>query len=582
MHPQWNHCVALIPAVLLSFAMFASTAMPQVLNEVLYDPANAAAGREFVEIFNETSQMVSLAGVKLEFANGAEPPHWSVRWTGTASDSIAAGGYFLIGDRGWPADPVADAVVSLSLQNGPDAIRLVLPDERIDLLGYGQLEFAELYEGEPAIPGSSGISLGRKPDGHDTNNNLADWWHLDGPTPGGQNFLRWQLGVAACKHEPPSQVVAGRPVTVTVVVDNLGLAMVSASEATLMVGSQQFPGWFPTLQPGARDTFETVWSPSVEGCFDVLLTVPVSGSTPDLVVQLGRYHVGVGSVYLNEVMAAPSAGCCEWIEVSTTDVGPVDLSGYLIRDQDGDWCNLPELVLEPQQRTVLVQDRAEYLQWRADVTGAGGSQTCDDSFPAEIHELPGSWPSLNNSAPTSRTFADRILLARSDMTVIDNVVLGAGDVDVPPGRSLERRTLVPLGLPAANWEVCKAALGGTPGCPNSVAASQILSPALILQPNPFDAGSSAGGTNTPLHVLFRVPTDQVGWDVRIFDLWGREVRDLGGDRLGPGARDLIWDGRNDQGQTVPPGGYIVLLRFFDAELRFSGGGKKLAIVAVDS
>jgi len=78
-----------------------------------------------------------------------------------------------------------------------------------------------------------------------------------------------------------------------------------------------------------------------------------------------------------------------------------------------------------------------------------------------------------------------------------------------------------------------------------------------------------------------VPTHQVGWDVRIFDLWGRVVRDLGGDRLGPGARDLTWDGYDDRGHAVPAGGYIVLLRFFDAELRFAGGGKKLVVLAVD-
>ena len=47
-----------------------------VLNEVLYDPAGPDGGHEFVEIYNCGTAPVSLAGVRLLFANGAGEPAW--------------------------------------------------------------------------------------------------------------------------------------------------------------------------------------------------------------------------------------------------------------------------------------------------------------------------------------------------------------------------------------------------------------------------------------------------------------------------------------------------------------------------
>ncbi len=558
----------------------------QVLNEILYDPVGSDAGQEFVELFNTTPYPVSLYEFTIEFANGAQGPVWQTRWTGAASDSIAPHGHFLIVDRNWAGEISADAEVPLGLQNGPDAVRLVRADGSVDLLGYGQLEYPDMYEYEPAAAVAAGVALGRRPDGLDTDNNNADWRPLVRPTPRRANFRRWQLTAVGTVVEPPSWSVPGYPVVVTVAVANTGIATIPATDVVLLAAGDtsdsRYDGALATLSPGQRDTVTVSWLPHAVGDVHMSLLVPIPEPPAELEVPLGTYRVGVDTLYVNEVNAAPAGGACEWVEIANGGEITVDLGQYLLRDEDSVWRRLPSRLLAPRQFAVLVQDEARHRAWLSDRLDAGAEPPCADGLTRLVDEIQGSWPTLNNSAPTSRLFADRVLLARADSTVIDCVMLGVDGVAVPEGRSLERLNRTPFGAPAANWAVATAALGGTPGCPNSVRIRGDATIEVSLDPNPFYRDSTSGMPIAPLHIRFQVPRDLLGWDVRIFDLWGQRVRDLGGDRLGSGPRDLIWDGRDDEGFPVPIGGYIVLVRFYDQDQRFQAGGKKLAVLAEEA
>ncbi len=95
-----------------------------VINEVCYDPPGADGGAEYVEIINPGIVDVSLAGCRLEFANGAVGLPWTGQWVADDSAVVPPGGVFLIVDTGWTGVP-PDAVASFDLQNGPVAIRVV-------------------------------------------------------------------------------------------------------------------------------------------------------------------------------------------------------------------------------------------------------------------------------------------------------------------------------------------------------------------------------------------------------------------------------------------------------------------------
>ncbi len=84
-------------------------------------------------------------------------------------------------------------------------------------------------------------------------------------------------------------------------------------------------------------------------------------------------------------------------------------------------------------------------------------------------------------------------------------------------------------------------------------------------PNPF---------NPQTRISFVVPSGaDRAWSIKVFDLRGREVRDLGRGTAAAGEHGVIWDGRDTNGGSVSSGVYVYELRV-DGDL-FSG---KLALV----
>lgn len=526
-------------------------AVAPVINEVCYDPDGADAGAEFVEIINPDTCAVDLAGYRLEFANGAEGPAWTPRWQATGGDRIAAGGRFLVADTGW-AGPAADAVVALGLQNGPDALRLVRADQSVDLVGWGDLAWPELSEGAPA-PDVAGQSLARRPDGRDTGDNAADFLAA-APTPGERNWPGFAPRVAAIRWDPPSLAVAGRPVTAEVTVVNGGLADLVGAAVRLEVGAALAEATVPSLAPDSTAVLRLSLVPAPTGMLAASLAWRGAAAGDTLRSDLGRLQVGPAPVRLSEVMAAPAAGG-EWCEIVNADVVPRSLAEFVLRDEDGAWRDLPDAVLAPGDCRLLAQDAGALAAWLAELAAAGAGLACDPAPPLAV----AGWPSLNNTAPAGRAFADRLLLGLVDGTVLDHVTVGEGSGRAPAGRSLER------GRDAA-WRPATAPAGATPGC--LPPARPDTPPGTVrLSPNPFSGRAGDGA----LHVDLTVPAGAVGWELRLYDLWGRLVRDLGGDDLGAGPRSTAWDGTDDAGEALPAGGYVAVVVW-----RLAGGGLALA------
>ena len=92
-----------------------------VVNELYYDHPGADGGYEFVELLNTGDASLSLDGVVLEFHNGSGEG-WTVLWSAPPGLALAPGALWVLG--GDLVLPAPDMVVGISLQNGPDAIRL--------------------------------------------------------------------------------------------------------------------------------------------------------------------------------------------------------------------------------------------------------------------------------------------------------------------------------------------------------------------------------------------------------------------------------------------------------------------------
>lgn len=521
-----------------------------VINEFLADPDGSDGGREYVELLNAGSVPVDLGGWQLQFANGAEGPVWQVRWTGGAGRSLGPGERYLIVDRNWVGTVAGDAEVALALQNGPDAIRLVHGGQAVDVVGYGALTDGALMETAPA-PLAVGRATARRPDGNDTGDNAADFVTAL-PTPGAPNFARFLLVATEFVVEPPSAPGPGEAVSVEVALRNDGLEALPLSRVRLERADDGVEAMLDAMNPGETRRLVFTLRPTATGLRPLeVRCLPVAGQE-SLRVRLGDFQVGPAGLCLNEVLGAPRDGQSEWIELQAGRHGAIDTRGYRLRDADGGWTRLPALVVPADGMVLVAQDSSALAAWLAgNVSGPEQSRGCG-IVPVRL----AGWPSLNNSAPEGRAFADRVLLADSTGAVIDHVTLPEATAE-SAGRSLERISANPAG--SAAWVTSLAAAGSTPGCPNSVSAPVGAPPpevALSAIPSAVDRASGAAA----IHLRFLVPQDGAGWDLAVFDLDGRRVRDLGGDRDGAGPREILWDLRDDRGRSVAAGGYVAVLR----------------------
>lgn len=535
-----------------------------VLNEVLIDPDGADSGREFVEILNTGPGVESLDGVQFQFANGTEGPVWKTRWTGAADEVLDPGERYLIVDRNWLGEPPGRAEVYLGLQNGPDAVRLARDSVALDLVGYGPLTDPQMREGEPA-PVTTGRSLARRPDGRDTGDNAADLVAAE-PTPGAPNFQPWAVAPVGWTADPPAVDRTGCEVRFEIALRNVGTNGIPPSSLEFLCGAQRQPARLPQWEPDQEHTLTWLVRPMLPGP-QQLAVVVLPPAVPDTVrVTLGRFQVGPGDLVISEVLAAPGRDQGEWIELCAV-ADSVRLGDYFVRDEDGPPRALPDLTLAANDLFVLAEDSLALEAWFTENRLHGLVAGCEAEA-ARIGAPAGAWPSLNNTASSVRDFADRVRLLDAGGLVIDQVAWGdAGSGVVPaPGsdRSLERiaiRVATAAGNPAANWAPSAAPPGSTPGCPNSLTGPEVENLEVLIDPRVLDPARGVAA----LHVRFAVESPASGAVVRIYDLGGARIRDLGADGLGAGRRDLIWDGRDDAGFPVAPGAYIVLVRLATAD-----------------
>lgn len=542
-----------------------------VINEFLADPEGSDSGQEYVEFYNAGAETLSLTGVKFQFANGAVGAQWDTRWQADPGLSLAPGAFFLLVDRNWQGFAEYQAMAYLGLQNGPDAIRLLRDEEVLDLVGYGSLTDPELLEGM-AVPLVSGLALARRPDGQDTDNNSLDFVSTE-PTPGENNFLDLDLRIDSVILDPPSLTQAGGSLQVSVVVGNEGIRAFPACDLQVLSGpaggvvqvvAETFFSGCPT---GETVSLHLLFELPDQGRQILQLHwLADQGSSP-LTRELSGFQVGPAELILNEVLAAPSNAQGEWVELLFRQ--PVaDLSLFSLRDEEGGWHSLPAMSCEAGQLVVVAQDSTALIQWHQMNLDQGLILDCPaEDLARNLRQFPGSWPSLNNNPPQDRSYADRVYLADAQAVVMDHVTLPGSDA-LPDVDNLTWEWT------GSQWRPAVCLAGGTPGCGNSVAVSSNHFGPLEMVPAVLDPSQGV----VAAHIRFQMPDLSEGWHVEIYDLWGQRVRDLGGQNQTAGAVDLVWDGLDDQGLTVRPGGYIVLQHLKVGAGPFKPGARTLVVV----
>lgn len=519
-----------------------------VLNEIMLKPSGGEP--EWVEVLNTTSAPIPLqrwglrdaarrTGVVAVSEVAVLPPHGYAILT--ASSTVAE--FFVLP----PQTPVLVLAGFPVLNNDAETIALLdFTGAQVDSMAYDR----------PLL--DNGQSLERVRSDRDALD--ADNWQpsqdVAGATPGRRNSvtpfnldaaidsqsLRWQ----------PQAPQRNAPIEITLDIVNAGREPIQVDEVVLrsmdaslpdggIVATHQQAVW---LAPATRHPIALVWQPVQSGALALQTWLRAAGDeqarndSTRFVLPVGFL---AGDLLINEIMAVPLPGEPEWIELFNPGSLPVSLSGWRLADtRSVSAAIVSSQVLEPGEFIILAQD----------------SLNLSDGLRQIV--LP-RWPALNNDQ-------DEVVLHDLLDHIIDNVSYvwpGTGAA----GQSLERISPRLPSQDRANWALHVTAAGSSPGRSNSVfTAFTAAQAALHASPNPFSPDGDGHEDVTVISYELPFPVSQV--NLTIYDMRGRVLRRLLNAAPSGAQRQLIWDGRTNDGRQLEPGIYLILLEAIDA-----GGGR---------
>lgn len=514
-----------------------------VINEVFYDPQGSDTGQEFVELYNPSDQPVCLSGWAFETGNGSYEQRWKLEWEGTEADTIPPGEFFVIGEE--YLGPEADLVTDLDLQNGPDGCRLTSFDGSMDVLGWGDLVFTEYYEGQPCNEVASGSSIGRDPDGRDTDRNLEDFAPFKRPSPGDYNHPPFDLGLARAAMSRYT-TTSGSRIDIVCCIANCGTQACGSGAKV-----------FAAVGPYADSTILT-GDLTPGGLFDVVVRPAYPGEGLHMVrvwhrSEFDRWHdndslvttivLPPSPVVVNEIMFSPGSRDCEWVELLNAGFTVLNLKSWTLEDQ----CGRPrtitkdDLLLEPGAYLLLVEDEEVF---------AMAHQDPDPCF----LRPEGGWPTLNDKdGPLG--IADMVVIRDCRGTTVDSAVYR--ERWSGPGVSIERIDPRQPSPNPANWSPHYGSGQGSPGRANSV-SFQVGDGRGILSLSPEAFTPDGNGMNDFLAVKVSFP-EACLVRLGVFDLAGNMVCSLIDGEVVEVSRTTFWNGDGTGGKRLATGVYLIAL-----------------------
>lgn len=539
-----------------------------VITELLYAPA--AGATEFIEIYNRSDKTVDLGALEYADEDRDFNRFASRRLTPLAPDSHAV--IARDGDAFASSFPDASARVPNgwdALNNGGDTVllRYAPSGTVIDSVPY-----------EPSWGGDDGASLERiDPAGPSTAaSNFGTSTADAGATPGARN------SIFDPDEKAPVPVFAEQVAETTVnVTFSEPLQPASVTPRAFTIGSTPI-----TNARLRRDTL-------------VALTLADSPSSATVQVEGVRDRVGnetsasrtlafqpqEGQIAINEILFDPRRddfddrpNQVEYVELYNRTERPLSLRALFATDR-------------PDERGVADTIRAGRRLALAPrgygvvAAAPNGTRLADSS------QLAAAFPNAPLAADSVAFLpvdaqrlglgndGDLIRLHRADGTAIAEVTYSPDwhtpSLEETKGTALERISPTGNASSATNWTSSPNPQGGTPGQKNAASLAppdEEADSGLTIKPSPFQLGSAT---------RIRYTLDDVPNLVRarIFDARGREVRTLEDARLTGRTGELIWKGRNDNGNRVRIGVYVVLFEAVQAQEGTVARFKKPVVVA---
>lgn len=273
------------------------------------------------------------------------------------------------------------------------------------------------------------------------------------------------------------------------------------------------------------------------------------------------------SVLVNEILYEPKSGGAEFIELYNPTDTAIDLRGWKLHDRPtssgADTLQVRSSIIDAHQFVVLAWDSVlveKYPELRA-------------SANTEIVH-PGL--SLNSDG-------DAIVLRDPNGEIIDSLEYSPHwhdkSLSSSKGISLEKIRPSFHSNESSSWSSCgNLERGATPGRQNSLAEIPPSSDTLRATPNPFSPGSVRSAYTL---ISFTLASQRSSVNATIYSLDGLPVRQLLNTTYTAHEGAIIWNGKDEAGFNVPPGGYVLVMEYTDSTTGKVSQAKLLLAVAAN-
>ena len=444
--------VSLASMITLCISVLTLQAQEVKINEILYDPADGDTGKEWIELYNSGTEPEQLEGWQIQKAG----PNFEECFT-FPEYIIYPGEYLLIGES---QVPDADLIGVLAFQNGgtaTDGVRIISTEgDTIDTILYDSPNTNNL-PGDAANPGiffavdvSSGHSLIRYPNGHDTDNCEEDFFDCEDPTPGEPNIIPQDVVLQNATIQPP------HPDSTDIVSlhfsaynnSDISIQADSCSYKIFVFGDLISEGIIAEEIPShGTHQIEVQLGIFEDGLYEFYVELILStDTTPSNNSYESSFLVGESPIIINEIMYMPGTPNVEWIELFNDSENTFPVLNWHIRDATSGW------------NTVITQKNItpfSYIVITEDTTAVR------DFYGYDIVLVQtNDWASLNNTSP------DEVHISDKYYTQLDSMGYDPDEFSCSHNYSLER--IDPYENVPLNWGVSVDSLGATPGNVNSI------------------------------------------------------------------------------------------------------------------
>ena len=264
-----------------------------------------------------------------------------------------------------------------------------------------------------------------------------------------------------------------------------------------------------------------------------------------------------GGLVINEILYQPAAGMPEWLEVYNRSEKEVNIKEWILYEplsENKYVVTTDNIFITPGSFCVLAADSNVYIPVNSTLI------------------VVKNFPSLNNNA-------DHIQLLDFTGFTIDSLHYSSrwgGEADI----SLERINPFFSSRDSSNWTSSTAISGKTPGEINSVFMSVLPSDlSLSISPNPFSPDGN--GHEDVTIIQYNLPLATAFVNVKVFDMMGRQVCELLNTSSSGSSREIIWNGKKNNGENLRIGVYILFLEALNVQLGVIKVVKKPIVIAAE-